>query len=44
MGIPVGETYDVEYQADTPGISDLEIRQPSFRTPVTLPSKFVDAK
>jgi manganese oxidase len=42
MGITVGETYDVEYQADTPGISDLEIRQPSFPTPVTLPLKFVE--
>jgi manganese oxidase len=44
MGITVGETYDVEYQADTPGISDLEIRQPSFPTPVTLPLKFVETK
>lgn len=44
MGIAVGETYDVEYQADTPGLADLEIRQPSFPTPVTLPLKFVDNK
>ena len=44
MGIAVGETYDVEYRADTPGISDLEIRQPSFPTPVTLPLKFVKTK
>jgi FtsP/CotA-like multicopper oxidase with cupredoxin domain len=44
MGIAVGETYDVEYQAETPGLADLEIRQPSFPTPVTLPLKFVDAK
>jgi FtsP/CotA-like multicopper oxidase with cupredoxin domain len=44
MGITVGSTYDVEYQADTPGLADLEIRQPSFPTPVTLPLKFVDAK
>jgi manganese oxidase len=44
MGIAVGETYDVEYQADTPGICDLEIRQPSFPTPVTLPLKFVNAE
>jgi FtsP/CotA-like multicopper oxidase with cupredoxin domain len=44
MGITVGETYDVEYQAETPGLADLEIRQTSFPTPVTLPLKFVDAK
>ena len=44
MGITVGETYDVEYQAEAPGIADLEIRQPSFPTPVTLPLKFVEAK
>ncbi len=44
MGITVGETYDVEYQAETPGLVDLEIRQPSFPTPVTLPLKFVEAK
>ena len=44
MGITVGSTYDVEYQADTPGLADLEIRQPSFPTPVTLPLKFADAK
>jgi hypothetical protein len=44
MGITVGETYDVEYQAETPGLADLEIRQPSFPTPVTLPWKFVEAK
>jgi FtsP/CotA-like multicopper oxidase with cupredoxin domain len=44
MGITVGETYDVEYQAETPGLADLEIWQPSFPTPVTLPLKFVAAK
>ena len=44
MGITVGSTYDVEYQADTPGIADLEIREPSFPTPVTLPLQFVVAK
>jgi FtsP/CotA-like multicopper oxidase with cupredoxin domain len=44
MAITVGETYDVEYQADTPGVADLEIRQPSFPTPVTLPFKVADAK
>jgi manganese oxidase len=44
MGITVGETYDVEYQAETAGLADLEIRQPSFPTPVTLPLKFVEDK
>lgn len=44
MGITVGETYDVEYRAETPGLADLEIWQPSFPTPVTLPLKFVAAK
>jgi manganese oxidase len=44
MGITVGETYDVEYQAETPGLADLEIRQPSFPTPVTLPLQFVESK
>jgi manganese oxidase len=44
MGITVGSTYDVEYQADTPGIADLEIREPSFPTPVTLPLQFVVSK
>jgi FtsP/CotA-like multicopper oxidase with cupredoxin domain len=44
MGITVGTTYDVEYQADTPGLADLEIRETSFPTPVTLPLKFTDAK
>jgi FtsP/CotA-like multicopper oxidase with cupredoxin domain len=44
MGITVGETYDVEYEAETQGLADLEIRQPSFPTPVTVPLKFVEAK
>ncbi|MBV8569790.1 MAG: hypothetical protein JO319_04200, partial [Acidobacteriaceae bacterium] len=44
LGITVGETYDVEYQSDAPGIRDLEIRQLSFPTPVTLPLKFVETK
>jgi hypothetical protein len=41
MGITVGETHDVEYQAETPDLADLEISQPSFPTLVTLPLKFV---
>ena len=44
MGITVGETYDVEYQAQTPGLADLEIRETGFPTPVTLPLKFSDAR
>jgi len=44
MGITVGETYDVEYQAKSPGLADLEIRETTFPTPVTVPLKFVDAK
>jgi hypothetical protein len=44
LGITVGETYDVEYQADTAGVADLEIRDADFPTPVTIPLKFVDNK
>jgi len=44
MGIAVGETYDVEYQADAPGLADLEFLDPSFPAPVTLPLQFVDAQ
>jgi len=44
LGITVGETYDVEYRADSPGIADLEIRETGFPTPVTLPLTFSDAQ
>jgi FtsP/CotA-like multicopper oxidase with cupredoxin domain len=44
MGISVGETYDVEYQAETPGLAELKIWQPSFPSQVTLPLKFLAAK
>lgn len=44
LGITVGETYDVEYQMDTVGLADLEIRETGFPTPVTLPLMFSDAK
>jgi FtsP/CotA-like multicopper oxidase with cupredoxin domain len=44
MGITVGETYDVEYQAETPGLANLEIWEPIFPTPVTLPLQFAAAK
>ncbi len=44
MGITVGETYDVEYQAEAPGLADLEIREPSFPMAATLSLNFVAAK
>jgi FtsP/CotA-like multicopper oxidase with cupredoxin domain len=44
MEITVGETYDVEYQADAPGLADLLIWQPRFPSQVTLPLKFLAAK
>jgi manganese oxidase len=40
MPITVGETYDVEYQSDTPGVANLQIWEVSFPTPVTVPLKF----
>jgi manganese oxidase len=44
MGVTVGETYDVEYQAATAGLTDLEIREVGFPTPVTVPLRFSDTK
>jgi FtsP/CotA-like multicopper oxidase with cupredoxin domain len=44
MGITVGETYDVEYQEDTPGFSNLQIWLPAFPVMATQPLKFVVAK
>jgi FtsP/CotA-like multicopper oxidase with cupredoxin domain len=44
MGITVGETYDVEYQADTPGLAELKIWQPSFPSPAAQPLKFLAPK
>lgn len=44
IGITVGETYDVEYQIETPELADLEIWQPLYPTPVTLPLMFVEDK
>jgi len=44
MLISVGETYDVEYQADHPGNVDLQIWLPSFPVRVTQPLTFVAAK
>jgi manganese oxidase len=44
MGITVGETYDVEYQAEKPGLAALQIWEPSFPSSVTLPLQFAAAK
>lgn len=44
MVISVGETYDVEYQADHPGTADLQIWLPSFPVRVTQPLTFVAPK
>jgi FtsP/CotA-like multicopper oxidase with cupredoxin domain len=44
MTITVGETYDVEYQADHPGNADLQIWLPSFPVRVTQPLTFVALK
>lgn len=44
MGITVGETYDVEYQADAPGLADLKIWEPGFPSAVTIPLTFVAPK
>jgi manganese oxidase len=43
MGITVGETYDVEYQTDTPGLANLQIWLPFFPVMVTQPVNFVPA-
>ena len=40
MPITVGETYDVEYQSDRPGVANLQIWEVTFPTPVTVPLKF----
>ena len=44
MTITVGETYDVEYQAEHPGNVDLQIWLPSFPVRVTQPLTFVASK
>jgi FtsP/CotA-like multicopper oxidase with cupredoxin domain len=44
MGITVGETYDVVYQAEAAGLAHLEIWEPLFPTPVNQPLSFVNAK
>lgn len=40
MTITVGETYDVEYQADHPGVVDMQIWLPDFPVRVTQPLTF----
>lgn len=44
LAITVGETYDVEYQADSPSSAELQVWTPSFPVRVTQPLKFVAAK
>jgi manganese oxidase len=44
MEITVGETYDVEYQADHPANVDLQIWVPTFPVRVTQPLTFVASK
>ena len=44
MTITVGETYDVQYQADHPGNVDLQIWLPGFPVRVTQPLTFAAAK
>jgi hypothetical protein len=44
MGITVRESYDVEYQQDTPGFANLQIWLPVFPVMATQPLKFVAAK
>jgi FtsP/CotA-like multicopper oxidase with cupredoxin domain len=43
MGITVGETYDVKFQAETSGLASLQIWQPSYPSLVTQPLRFVSA-
>ena len=44
MLISVGETYDVEYQADGPGTVDLQIWLPAFPVRVTQALMFAASK
>jgi hypothetical protein len=43
MGITVGETYDIEFQVEAPGLASLQIWQPSYPGSVTQPLRFVAA-
>lgn len=42
-GITVGETYDVEFQAESSGLASLRIWQPSYPSSVIQPLRFVPA-
>lgn len=44
MGITVGQTYDVEFRADSPGLVNLEIWQVNYPMRVTLPMEFAAAQ
>lgn len=44
MGITVGQTFDVEYRADSPGLVNLEIWQVNYPVRVTLPMEFATAQ
>jgi manganese oxidase len=44
MTITVGETYDVEYQAEKPGEVDLQIWYPDFPVRVTQALTFAQTK
>ena len=43
MGITVGETYDVEFQAESSGLASLQIWQPSYPSAVVQPITFAPA-
>jgi len=43
IAITVGETYDVEFQAESTGLARLEIWQPSYPSSVIQPLRFVAA-
>jgi FtsP/CotA-like multicopper oxidase with cupredoxin domain len=44
LGVTVGSTVDVEYQADAPGFAELKISEPAFFGPVTQVLQFVAPK
>jgi FtsP/CotA-like multicopper oxidase with cupredoxin domain len=44
MGITVGETYDIEYQTESPGVADLKIWELGYPSAAILPLQFVAPK
>jgi FtsP/CotA-like multicopper oxidase with cupredoxin domain len=44
MGITVGEVYDVEYRADTPGLANLDVWETSYPSRASLPLSFAPEK